>query len=361
MNPSRMHTGTALALLALCAFAFCGCRDVGEPTTFPEKASCPDPPDGSVDVPVLTALSWQTGNVLSRSHVYCGTDPVAVAAAGPGSPEYRGGTCDTLHAPTGGSGWLWGETYYWRIDTSIGDAFTLGDVWSFTTAYEAPNAWFHITPYDGGPAPLEVFFDNVSSGVITSWYWDFGDGGTSDVQSPTHTYEQPGRYTASLTVTGPGGTDTAVRANGVTVYFPLPGAYISATPEYGVVGQEMAFTAGSSYEITTWLWDFGDGGTSSQQNPTHIYSSTGDFTAMLYVQGPGLDDGGGPISVRIYGGAVYVSAETGDDANTGTSWDDAVETLQRAFELGEDGWLIILGPGTYYGPFDFGGKGFMIW
>jgi hypothetical protein len=71
-----------------------------------------------------------------------------------------------------------------------------------------PIAAFAANP-TSGPAPLTVTFTDHSTGSIETWAWDFGDGGTSTQQNPTHTYESRGTYTVVLTVTGPGGTDQA--------------------------------------------------------------------------------------------------------------------------------------------------------
>ena len=57
-----------------------------------------------------------------------------------------------------------------------------------------------------GDAPLQVNFTNESSGIVTSWLWNFGDGTTSTDVNPAHTYNSPGTYKAKLTVYGPGGS-----------------------------------------------------------------------------------------------------------------------------------------------------------
>jgi PKD repeat protein len=62
-----------------------------------------------------------------------------------------------------------------------------------------------------GPVSLTVNFTDQSTGDITSWSWDFGDEATSTEQNPSHTYTDPGTYTVSLTVTGPGGSDTETK------------------------------------------------------------------------------------------------------------------------------------------------------
>jgi len=73
-----------------------------------------------------------------------------------------------------------------------------------------------------GPAPLTVQFFDTSSGRVEGWRWDFGDGVTSDVQNPSHTYARPGRYEPSLTVTSPSGARTFRAATPVDVEPRLP-------------------------------------------------------------------------------------------------------------------------------------------
>jgi len=80
---------------------------------------------------------------------------------------------------------------------------------TLTAAYQAiqvPSAAFTANPRSGH-VPLAVSFTDQSTGGVTLWSWDFGDGATSTEQNPTHTYRKPGTYTVTLTVTGAGGSD----------------------------------------------------------------------------------------------------------------------------------------------------------
>jgi PKD repeat protein len=83
------------------------------------------------------------------------------------------------------------------------------------TACIAPEANFSANPTNG-PAPLTVQFNDTSTGTITSWFWDFGDVGTSTAQNPSHTYNNPGTYTAKLTVTGPASSSSKTATITVT-------------------------------------------------------------------------------------------------------------------------------------------------
>jgi PGF-pre-PGF domain-containing protein len=85
-----------------------------------------------------------------------------------------------------------------------------------TVNHPAPGADFMATPVSG-TAPLSVQFTDTSTGSITSWSWAFGDAATSTLQDPPHTYSSAGTYTVNLTVTGPGGSDSEVKAGLITV------------------------------------------------------------------------------------------------------------------------------------------------
>ena len=137
-----------------------------------------------------------------------------------------------------------------------------------------------------GIAPLEVSFTNTSTGDITTYLWDFGDTITSTAKNPTHMYTADGVYTISLTVDGPGGLDTEVKTNYITVYKTVQAGFY-ALPTEGIAPLEVSFTNTSTGDIATYLWDFGDGITSTAENPTHMYTADGVYTISLTVNGPG--------------------------------------------------------------------------
>ena len=97
----------------------------------------------------------------------------------------------------------------------------------------APVAEFSGTPLSG-TNPLLVNFTDLSTGPVTSWSWTFGDGGTSTLQNPSHTYTAAGTYTVALTATGPGRVWTReTKVAYVTVSEPAPTAEFSGTPLSG--------------------------------------------------------------------------------------------------------------------------------
>jgi len=151
-----------------------------------------------------------------------------------------------------------------------------------------PVADFTGTP-TFGIRPLTVTFTDQSTGDISTWNWDFGDGENSTDQNSTHRYANAGTYDVSLTVTGPGGSDTKTKQAYITVYDPAV-ADFTASPTRGIAPLTVRFTDLSTGDIAAWDWDFGDGEVSSDRNPSHVYQSPGMYTVALTVAGPGGSD-----------------------------------------------------------------------
>jgi PKD repeat protein len=89
----------------------------------------------------------------------------------------------------------------------------------YTTDAGPPQARFEALP-PKGEAPLLVHFDDQSTGDVTSWRWDFGDGSTSTEREPDHLYEETGEYVASLIVSGPGGQSPIMERKTILVQSP---------------------------------------------------------------------------------------------------------------------------------------------
>ncbi len=142
---------------------------------------------------------------------------------------------------------------------------------------QAPEAGFTFA-VDG----LDVAFTSTSSdpdGTIASYAWNFGDGATSTQANPTHTYANGAVRTVTLNVTDNQGlTDTITR----TVD---PDAAPEADFTVQATGLSAKFTSTSTDddEIASYAWNFGDGSTSTQANPTHVYDDEGDYTVTLTV------------------------------------------------------------------------------
>ncbi len=149
-----------------------------------------------------------------------------------------------------------------------------------------------------GRAPLTVHFTSSGSvGDITEWRWNFGDGRTSKLRNPSHTYNRAGAYTVTLTVAGPYGATTSTKPAYISVYTP-PKARFSAEPRSGDAPLQVNFTNESTGVFTSWLWRFGDGTTSTEESPAHTYNSPRSYTAKLTVYGPG-GSGSKTLSINV--------------------------------------------------------------
>ena len=150
-----------------------------------------------------------------------------------------------------------------------------------------PSPSFAAYP-QSGPAPHTVqFLDYTQNGK--EWRWDFGDGGTSTLQYPTHTYTATGLYTVSLTVTDwAGQTSTKTEYHCIRVTEPVtpeptPVADFTANTTAGQAPLAVQFTDGSGKEPYHRWWQFGDGSTSTDRDPVHVYERTGAYTVNLTV------------------------------------------------------------------------------
>jgi PKD repeat protein len=127
-------------------------------------------------------------------------------------------------------------------------------------------------------------------GTVIGWNWQFGDGATSDASEPAHVYGAPGTYTVTLTVTdNDGATDESTAHVDVTMSSPPPESNKPPDADFEVhcSGLTCAFTDKSKDDdgnIVGWLWIFGDGPvTSNQENPIHTYASPGKYDVLLTV------------------------------------------------------------------------------
>lgn len=146
--------------------------------------------------------------------------------------------------------------------------------------------------------PTVVHLTNHSTGTVEpAFLWDFGDGITSTLAHPTHTYTAPGTYTVTLIAYGECAPDVATATLLVrSLPEEPPVAAFSTGPL--CPGEVVTFTNESSGAIW-WHWAFGDGGTSTHYSPTHVYTTAGDYSATLAVTNThGSDRAGQLLAVR---------------------------------------------------------------
>ncbi|MEM7039596.1 MAG: PKD domain-containing protein, partial [Bacteroidota bacterium] len=249
-------------------------------------------PGDTIHVPVKVYEFWNI--VICRGNVSWDTSVVEfIDIPYYGVPFMTPATFNTAQAGSGILSWNWqhlisigstltdGDSLFsirYRVVGNIGDASPIG----FPNA-PIPTYWFNFAawtgPLDTLPGrvivgcfnPSAAFSDSANNQTInftnqtaggTSYLWDFGDGNTDTVPNPQHTYATTGTYTVCLIATNSCGADTTCSTLNVTCN--SPGTAFSESSNLLL----STFTDQSANTPTSWLWDFGDGNTSTQQNPT---------------------------------------------------------------------------------------------
>ena len=183
-----------------------------------------------------------------------------------------------------------------------------------------------------------VAFTDTSANSPTSWLWNFGDGGTSTEQNPTHAYQTAGTYTVTLTATNAFGNDTETKTNYITVgsSSQLLDADFTSNVTSGYPPLAVQFTDLSTGTPIAWNWNFGDGtwfNTTNEfeRNAAHMYTQAGSYDVRLFVtdaSGSDQENKAGYISVSsselltitsplddtVANGNVTVAGRIGDPA-----------------------------------------------
>ena len=174
---------------------------------------------------------------------------------------------------------------YSDIQLIITDVNMCQDTMLFTDTIYANgvNLNFAIQPTTGCQ-PLRVDFTESSSstfGTVIEWNWDFGDGQTSTIQNPQHTFGTAGTYSPSLIVRDDWGCQASLqKTDSIDVTFPIA-AFEADT--FGCTQYIITFINQSQGKSLNYFWDFGDGRTSTENNPTHNYVNEGIYTVCLTV------------------------------------------------------------------------------
>lgn len=131
-----------------------------------------------------------------------------------------------------------------------------------------------------GCAPLTVQFTNMSVNAVVST-WAFGDGNQSTASSPIYTYYQPGIYSVTLTVAGPDGSTDAMTQEQIIYVYANAVASFAVTPNNVSVPGEPVYCLNLSANASSYVWEFGDDETSTEENPLHYYQEEGDYDLTL--------------------------------------------------------------------------------
>ncbi len=165
--------------------------------------------------------------------------------------------------------------------TDGGGSNSVSETVTVSPANQPPSAAF-----TSSCSGLTCSFTSTSSdpdGSIASYSWTFGDGATSTAQNPSHLYGASGTYTVTLQVTDNQGATNST-SNNITV--TAPNQPPTATFTFSCSALTCSFTSTSSDpdgSVASYSWTFGDGGTSTAQNPSHTYGAGGSYTVTLRV------------------------------------------------------------------------------
>lgn len=260
-----------------------GCGDVlGIPTTA----------NLAIDSVTIVITAWATAPIVG---VQAGQDTMRVSLRIFDTPSSTftfagsGNNRSFTHTGAGANSWFWD---FGDGNTSIqqNPTHTFPGQGVYTTCLVTSNGNCSDTVCQtvtiGCPPPpvaysvttggLVASFTDNTPGTPVGWLWDFGDGNIGTQQNPTHTYAVAGTYTVCLTVTDTCGTDSACQS--VTVCPNPVAGFTSAINFLGV-----SFSDNTPGSPISWLWDFGDGNSSTQQNPNHTYANAGTYNICLTV------------------------------------------------------------------------------
>jgi PKD repeat protein len=241
---------------------------------------------GSGSNSISQTINVLPSSTLTPSFTYSPSSPVAGQAVqftdtSTGSPtswqwNFGDGSTSTVQNPSHTFAMAASYTVILTATNSSGSQSASRTV----TVVPALTASFSFTP--ASPAAGQaVQFTDTSTGSPSSWQWNFGDGATSSSQNPSHTYASATSYTVTLTATNSSGSKTAGQT--VTVV-PALTASFTYSPASPAAGQTVQFTDTSTGSPTSWQWDFGDGTSSTVQNPSHAYTVAGSYLATFTIR-----------------------------------------------------------------------------
>ena len=273
-------------------------------------SSTPAVVDGKVYVGDLNgrvfALYQATGNIAWSTDIGGGIEASPAVAGGTVYIGSGNSLLYALNAANGNVRWSYttGGELYSSPAVALGKVFVgsldgnLYAIGSETPEIpESPRASFTADTY-AGPAPLDVQFSDTSTGLVTSWNWSFGDGAwfnttAAGERNASYTYTTPGIFSAQLTVSYMGGTNTSTGTM-ITVNqaSPVPVASFIAAPLSGPAPLLVRFNDTSTGNPAMWNWSFGDGTCFNttialERNISHVYSLIGTYRTNLTVRNAG--------------------------------------------------------------------------
>ncbi|MCB0397491.1 MAG: gliding motility-associated C-terminal domain-containing protein [Flavobacteriales bacterium] len=219
------------------------------------------------------AILLDTSTIKTSCNICNGSATVSVTGGGttPFSYMWDDGNSQTSATATG----LCAGNYNVTVTDGSGCS---AEIPAQVMIHDSPVACFADSTT--GCAPLSASFVNCSTGGST-YFWDMGDGTTSDLPDPGHIYNSAGCYDISLTVTSQEGCSATLTKSCYVSAHPVPKADFDASPWTTTILSPTVNFIDKSSNASAWFWDFGDGVTDTTQNPEHTYSDTGCYNVRL--------------------------------------------------------------------------------
>jgi gliding motility-associated-like protein len=151
------------------------------------------------------------------------------------------------------------------------------------TVYPSPTVGFIGDSTLSCPPKTASFTNlvNPNASGTTSYTWDFGDGHTSNLANPTHTYTAVGNFSVTLIATNSTGCITSFTKSNYIPIIAKPTTNFSCNNTWVCYPPDTVTFSNTTLNGTAYRWDFGDGQTSTQANPVHVYTSKGTYTVRL--------------------------------------------------------------------------------
>lgn len=223
-------------------------------------------------IPPCTNLSYQFTN-LSRAYVGSFDNKGFVWDFGDGATDTGSISYNPIHT--------YASTGSYVVRLCVIDSFVCNspDCFTDTVRISSVTTAAFTTPSTGCVPYTPVFQNNSLGGE--RWVWDFGDGTTSNEYEPANkVYDRTGTYNVKLTVIDSSTCNITDDTTVVITVFPIPTASGFANPVVGEANKPINFT-NTSTGATNYIWDFGDGETSTDVNVSHTFNESRDFTVYL--------------------------------------------------------------------------------